>query len=305
MKRFIFYLTVILVLSASCRKEEIFNPSRKIEYIKVQMPSQMQQWAFFKYDKNTLVALSVTDPKAETGPHEYMFEYNRDKQIIVISDLLSNERAELTYEDKLLKEVKFYVDNQLSSTIEVSHKKDKICKLDYISVSSHASSLCNIICPEQKNTQGLKTRKDNRLYMRQYITYNGDNVSRMRTYLFNSSKDSSLLCSYSYTYDNSRNPFYGLPLPLFDVKGYSKNNVATTQISYDNGYENYDRALISQRNTYTCKKQYPIDHQMIQYITVSDVEQIYNQEKQTYYDTIIIRYSGVDAQEYYVYDYAK
>lgn len=301
MKRLFFYFVIILLLSVSCRKEEVFNPSRKIQTIQMQMPTQMQQIAQFEYDKNTLVALQWAEP--EQDAKHYELEYNKDKTIAVIYDQLSKERAELTYEKKLLKEIKFYVDNQLTSMIKVGRKKDKINQLDYINVGSEVSALCNIIYPEQMQLHGVKVRKDNNLYMRQYITYEGDNVSRMRTYMFDNAQDSTLLCSYSYTYDIYSNPLCGLPLPLFSVKGYSKNNVATVQIIYDNGYENFDRALISQRHDYTYKKRYPISHQMIENITLSDVVQMYDNVTHVYYDTVIVRRSGVNAQAYHVYEY--
>ena len=113
MKRLFFYFVIILLLSVSCRKEEVFNPSRKIQTIQMQMPTQMQQIAQFEYDKNTLVALQWAEP--EQDAKHYELEYNKDKTIAVIYDQLSKERAELTYEKKLLKEIKFYVDNQLTS----------------------------------------------------------------------------------------------------------------------------------------------------------------------------------------------
>lgn len=308
MKRSIFTCVVLLIVMAACHKDEVFNPHRRIITISTQTNTDIQPTTNFLYNKNTLTGMRIM-PIGVAGSIDYTFDYNKDNTMSKIYNISTGERAELSYDHALLQRVDVYnSSNNRVSYMEVSHKGKKITSVTYYSCEvSGESAMSALLFPTgYELMHKLMVRKDNiPPYMKQYITYDGDNVSRMRAYAYRQNGDSVLMCSYSYTYDQYNNPFYGLPLPVMDINGYSKNNVLSEQEVYDNGYDIYSKAYISRQHSYECNKKYPIKHSMTENATFSDVKSVYDDNTGTYKDTVIVRRSGVNDKQYHLYDYAK
>ncbi len=311
MKRSIFACVALLIVASACQKEEVFNPRRRITSISTQTNTDIQLTSTYVYNGKLLAGMTLY-PVDNSEKTYYTFEYNKDKTMSKIYNTATGEHAELTYHKALLQQIDVYnSQNRIVSYIRLSHKEKKINRITYYSsnagINAKADMSAVIFPGGYELMRKACTRKDNMpQYMKQYITYNGDNVSRVRTYMYDVSGDSVLWCSGSYTYDELHNPFYGLPLPIMDMQGYSKNNVVMEYEVYENGYSGgYDRAYVSRSHSYVSEKSFPIKHSMTENSTLSDVKSVYDDRTGTYKDTVIVRRSGVSDMQYYLYEYAR
>lgn len=294
-----YYLLIglVLFLMFSCQKSEVFNPKKKIQFVEKQNDSEIVLTDEFVYnDKKQLQSILHLLDKDTIS-----FIFNKDKTISTIFLSKENERVELTYNKSLLTNIKCFENNELKLEILVERKEktNKIRKLSFYLAKSD-SKLTSVFVP--KTFQKLKVHKSNKeLTAYQYITYEKDNITTVRTYLAQG-KDSTLYYTATYKYDDKVNPFYGLPYPIVDLLGYSKNNISSIHYYYDNGYDEYDRALITQKFDYKYNKSYPIKCTMTEMSTFSD-KTGYQKDNDVY--NYQVRYSGVTASETEYYTYLK
>lgn len=304
MIRWSFLILVFSLLLIACNKEEVFNPNKKIQYVLLQGTSSMDTSMAFIYENG-----SISEILYKQLGKDFSISLNKNGTIDKITSNVNDEYILLTYDGTYLNNMEFYQGNQLTKKIQVGRKdkNNKINRLSYYLMENKQSKSVfdNVFFPSSDQlivTKENLHKSTSTLVMVRNITYENDNISREKVIDYDG-QDSTIRYSASFTYDDKKNPFYGLAYPIMDLSGYSKNNILTAYYTYDNGYERYDRAYFSQKHDYEYKNKYPSSHNMVEYGTYSDKVSIYDENTQTYHDSICVRYEGITDKvvEYFYY----
>ena len=277
-----FFLTVIVMpflLLFSCNKKEVFSPNKYIETESFQSGSSSEIVKRFVYSENN--QLSSVWLKNENGDATLTFEYNKDKTIkkIISSENNGKNYAVLSYENKLITQVQYYENDKLAqeSVFSRKEKKNTINKIEnyvYDGFSAKKKSVLADLLFADMKIMPESVRKNHKsggksLYSVLNITYENDNIFRVRlSYIVDSEVE--LFAIITYEYDNMKNPYYGLPYPLAELTGYSKNNVTSVMIPIEN--DPY-KTLIIVENNYSYEKKYPVYKSVVEsetYITGYD-----------------------------------
>jgi len=261
-------LLIIIILPfflfVSCDKKEIFSPNKYIETESYQSgASSLEVEKRFVYsEKEQLISLWLRD-----GNTTLTFEYNKDKTIKKITSSENDEAtyAILFYENKLITQIQYYEGNQLAmeSIFSRKEKKNTINKIEnyvYVDFSfpKKKNILADLLFTEMKNVpktahKNHKSGEKSLFYVLD-ITYENDNIFRVRLSYFDN--DKAIVYSVStYTYDDMKNPYYGLPYAIFELTGYSKNNVKYVTTSLEN--DKY-KTMFTIDNNYSYEKKYPV-----------------------------------------------
>jgi hypothetical protein len=270
MKRKSLYVAIIIavIFLCACNKQEIFSPNRYIETEKYQSASSplevIKQFTYSK--KNQLTSVWIKDENTTLS-----FEYNKDKTIRKINSSEMNNTcyAELFYDNKLITHIYYYENNRMAreSVFSRREKKKTINKIEnyvYDGFSSKRENvLSNFLFPETKNMPEAVRNKHKdagkTLYSIQDITYENDNISRVRL-SFVVDGQTTLYSTTSYSYDNKNNPYYGLPYAFMQLTGYSKNNETYARTSLEN--DKY-KTMITVESSYLYEKKYPTDKSIL------------------------------------------
>jgi len=258
MKRNFWSITLIIVMGLlfSCNKKEIFNPNKYLETESLQEGAAALEIAkrFTYSDKNQLVTVWLKKDNTTLT-----FEYNKDKTIKKIMENNADSYALLSYDNKLITNIQYYKNNQLvqESIFSRKEKKNTINKIEHYVYDGFTPEtkgvLFALLFPEAKNMpeslQKMHKSGEKSLYCVQNITYEGENIFRVRL-----DYGDVLYSTATYTYDEQKNPYYGLPYAFTDLTGYSKNNVKYARIALENSRE---KVMITLDNTYSYEKKYP------------------------------------------------
>lgn len=268
-----FYLIVVIILVfilCSCKKEEIFSPSKYILTELKQESSNMKLMKEFNYSGKELISVYLTQEKITLT-----FEYNSDKTVKKITSSKNNSYALMEYDSKRITQIQYYENERLTHENKFyrKEKKNTINKIETYTYDGFYSEgiLLKILFPESKSVPETvrKSHKDSggSLYAIRNVTYEGDNINRVRTFYVNSNGEQAEYYSTSYTYDKYKNPYYGLPYAFLDLTGYSKNNVSSFTMSYEYGKDKEDKKVLTVQNTYSYEKKYPTYNTILEYTT--------------------------------------
>ena len=267
---FLIVMAVPFLLLFSCNKKEVFNPNKYIETESFQSGSSREVVKRFVYSTNN--QLSSVWLKNENGEAALTFEYNKDKTIKKIISSENNEKnyAVLSYENQLITQVQYYENDKLAqeSIFSRKEKKNTINKIenyvyDGFSVKKK-SILADLLFADVKTMPEL-VRKNHKsggksLYSILNITYENENIHRVRlSYVVDN--EAILFAVITYVYDDKKNPYYGLPYPLAELTGYSKNNVTNVMKPIEN--DPYKTMIIIENN-YSYEKKYPVYKSVIE-----------------------------------------
>ena len=260
-KRCFFVLTAILLLF-SCNKKEVFSPNKYIVSESFQSgSSDFEAIKRFVYsEKNQLVSVWLKENNTTLT-----FDYNKDKTINKITSSENNgtNYALLSYDNQLVTQIKYYEKNELAqeSLFFRKEKKNTINKIEYYVYDGFSakekSVLADLLFAEVK-TMPESVRKSHKsgrksLYSVQNITYEGDNIFRVRlSYIKNGAEEPFSITTYNY--DDKKNPYYGLPYAFTGLTGYSKNNVTFARTSRENDPL---KTMITIENKYSYEKKFP------------------------------------------------
>ncbi|MDR0606444.1 MAG: hypothetical protein LBG80_19380 [Bacteroidales bacterium] len=268
-RKSLYILTIIAIISlCACNKQEIFSPNRYIETEKFQSASSpFEVIKQFTYSEKK----QLTSVWMKEGNTTLTFEYNKDKTIKKInsSEMNNSCYAELFYDNKLVTHIYYYEDNRLAreSIFSRKEKKKTISKIENYVYDGFSSKrehvLSDFLFPETKNMPDIVRNKHKAtgkaLYSVQEITYEKDNISRVRL-SFVIDGQTNLYSTTSYNYDNKNNPYYGLPYAFMQLTGYSKNNETYARTSFEN--DKY-RTMITIESSYSYEKKYPTNKSVV------------------------------------------
>ena len=279
-KRITKFIAVLSLILFSCNKKEIFSPDRYIETESIQLgAADMEIYKRFTYSNKK----QLTSVWLKNGNATLTFEYNKDKTIKKITSTEDKGvfYALLFYENKLVKRIEYYENNQLAreSIFSRKAKKNTINKIESYVYDGFADknegALSDLLFEDAKkmpkSMRKMHKSGEKSLYAVQDITYENDNISRVRLSYANQG-NVSVFSTTSYTYDDKKNPFYGLPYAFLNLTGYSKNNEKYTRTSYEN---DEFKTMITIDNSYSYEKKYPTHKTVVEsntYITGKDGE---------------------------------
>lgn len=240
MRRIKFPVVTLLVVAltlvfASCTKDGIYKPKKKISKIYVTTVTEQESiktlsetWT---WDGNLLSKIDYGDDDIAT------FSYDK-KQLTDISN--GDTRIELTYDSKgkFVENFKVYYDNTLSATYTFQRGDHNLISGYTIEMNDDAytanavrliENVFRFIAPEVAHSEAAEYAKAATCNLKgenDYsvtFTYDGKNIIEKAV------KYDDVTTTYTYTYNEYLNPFYGL---LLDVdNSISKNAVATCVMS--------------------------------------------------------------------------
>ena len=292
-KKYCFFVGIVVSLFfCSCKKEEIFSPSKYIDAERKSNASNVMEIVKrFTYSEKDLTSVSLL------GNITLTFEYNSDKTVSrITTSEKNNTYAQMSYKDKRITQIQYYEDNKLAREIVFGRKDggttiNKVEKYVYDGFLAK-STLSDLLFPETKSLpeQVLKSHKSTdgkSLYSIENVTYEGDNISRVR-WFFVYNGQQTLETITTYKYDEKKNPYYGLPYAFLELTGYSKNNVTSSITSYENGRDKEIQKILTLNHAYAYDKKYPVLDSIterLSYVTGFDTiagQQIVNIETKGY-----------------------
>ena len=256
----------LLFVMASCEKDGVYNPKKKIDRIYYSFSSSEDSWMntgkhvkeIWKWDKNLLKSITYCD---ENGEPMYTENYAYEKKRLSEITWGKNGKYTLIYDKKHLARIEYYSGNTLEETMVFSYdgkhlSEIKITNFDSKSVSAPMpAAIFRFFLPnfdEQCATQLLnrintaKKTKSNESYTIKF-EWDGKNIAKTIED-WGSNKYTN-----SYSYDNKKNPFKGLL--DFDeftyTEVYSANNVVKEITTYENEIDEYTYV-------YTYDGKYPV-----------------------------------------------
>ena len=260
---FCFSVIILILILFSCEKKEIFSPKKYIETESFQSGSSDFEVSkrFVYSEKKQLSSVWLKD-----GNATLTFEYNKDKTVSKITSTENNGvfYALLSYKDGLLANIQYYENNQLvrESVFSRKEKANTINKIENYVYDGFASesegALSGMLFSELKTMpeymRKMHKSGEKSLYSVQNITYENENISRVRLN-YTANDKLSLYSTTSYDYDDKKNPFYGLPYAFLKLAGYNKNNERYALTTFENDPE---KTMITINNTYSYEKKYPV-----------------------------------------------
>ncbi len=265
-----FIIVMILAcIFCSCKKEEIFSPSRYILTESKQEGSDMRLTKQFNYSGKELTSVYLNQEKITLT-----FEYNSDKTVKKITSS-DGSYALMEYDSKRITQIQYYEDGKLTHENKFyrKEKKNTINKIETYTYDGFSSEgiLLKMLFPESKSVPDniRKSHKDTggKLYAVRNVTYEGDNINRVRTFYVDAKGEQIEYYSTSYDYDKYKNPYYGLPYAFSDLTGYCKNNVSSSIMSYEYGKDKEDQKVLTIQNSYSYEKKYPTYNAIAEHTT--------------------------------------
>ena len=241
MKRFV-YLTIVLgvlfvAFMASCTKEGIYNPEKKIQRVynddtyTIKYLSQIWNW-----DGKLLKSIYHYSSSGDLSYTE-AFTYEGGR-LIRVNDYRHLEYATYDYDGSVLKTYNYYKNNQLSSTLNFTYDGRKVSQVVYTvfgdkEAEKHLTAPLPAAIRERMDVLAAKADATKGLRV---ITYQFTWTNGNLTGIVGTAGDEKV--TFTLTYDNKENPFKGY-LNLDGTKDpvyfYSKNNVTQFKENYLNG----------------------------------------------------------------------
>lgn len=273
-----------MILFASCDKDGVYNPIKKISKITYTRTSigahgtesntTEQNWTWNKNQLQKIVYYNREDQYTWTEE----FSYNKNGRLIRVEDKEIEEYTTYEYEGDQLNKVVYYYNNFRECEYHFKYEGEKLSEIecwefsDYYSIKkeNRSNPLAFVCSPEIANltqkvvddvavaTEGQPHRK-----MDVYITtislkWDGNNISRMiYTYPFSNERYEYLL-----TYDKKVNPFAGFFALDFDCA-----------YDYDYVYKNANNivSMTSVGDTWKCEYNYTYTGQYPESYTCTEV----------------------------------
>lgn len=269
MKKIVFTLIAVALFATfcSCQKEGVYKPGKQIaniEYVSslggqsMSMGSETWTW-----DGKKLARIdhhSYIDGKVD-GSQEFIYEGKRLSQV---EDKINKEKIVYTYDGKYLVKADFYRNDKSEATIDITHDGKQIVAVTVTGVAS-TKSLCPLtgIIPQEmipqvkKDIEQSKEMAPKGSNVTTYeLTWDGKNLAGFV------SINGGIRNTYSYTYDNQRNPLMGMLSIYGDVTSSeysSRNNVLTTKRILELGYTTPTETSTKYEYTYDKDGKYPIE----------------------------------------------
>lgn len=247
---------VVALVSSSCHKAGMFNPSKKIASRTIEsFTSTGEKWSevteIFKWDNDNLVEETLND---NGDVYVVNFSYDNQNRLtqIKVSDYY---RYEYFYDKDKLIRIESYEDNSLSATYYMSYTNSDISRVAIKYANSGVQKTNKFIAnplffmPKEiaKMITDKKFKSDSDEYDETYdFTYDKDgNVAKC---IMNLQGGSDYIIDYEY--DQMKNPFYGNygDLYLNYELMYSPNNVVRSEATHG---DNLD--IINYEYTYSDK----------------------------------------------------
>ncbi|MBP1673313.1 MAG: hypothetical protein H6Q25_1128 [Bacteroidetes bacterium] len=269
MKKTLYLLLILCVTTLlGCQHEDVYNPKEKILSIMDYQYSSKTPYISFIYDQEKISKAVFYDQS------KFQFEYNEDDQVTIIYGFTGNQsygHVNMTYIDKKLSKVEYFdnsnrlfqMDTFLRYHGDIYAYKTfmtgliKNAKENFLNESQLYKTYMN-----QQNMavaqKVIEMTKGDLIYLSYTnVKYTKDNITELETVYQNGFTTLS-----KFTYDDQKNPLYGLPFALVDylkfpsspLTSYCKNNFKSS--TYAEYYETpvtgttttYD--LVYQKNDY-------------------------------------------------------
>lgn len=231
----------LMFVFASCEKEGVFNPKKKI--------SEIYKSSSYSYDGETYNTpkylserwnwdgkiLKSVDYYDNDGSLDYSETYTYDKNRLTKVSWGSTSYYELVYDKNKLSSINYYYSGTLSETLKAKHDGSKIVGFEYTGYDAKGAmarvpaSAFRFILPAANVEDIAKAfakisekavTKDIETYNIDFV-WDGNNISEVKY------TEGAYIYSIEYEYDSKINPFYG----LFDISEIdvttimSKNNI--------------------------------------------------------------------------------
>jgi hypothetical protein len=243
MKKTVYFLLLLLAISIfSCQHEDIYNQNEKLLSIIDYEISEKTPYVSFIYDQDKISKAVFHDQS------KFQFEYNDDDQVTIIYGFYGNQsygHVSMSYIDKKLCKVEYY--NNLSQLFQMdtfyrlngtiyafkSYLTSTLSKSFDANIKNSNLFKTYLYHLDSKNVQSIIEKSKAGLVLVSYtnVTYTKGNITQLETVYQNGFTTLS-----TFTYDDEKNPFYGLPFALMDylnfpsspLTSYCKNNFKTS-----------------------------------------------------------------------------
>lgn len=247
MRKYLFILlaALLVVNFTACRKDGVYNPSKKISRLFYESSNSdgKQLSQIWSWDENLLKTITYS------GGGFSNFEYDGKKLKSIRNS--SGSRYDFTYDGRKIKKMEYYDStNKLAESYEFKHDGSKIVEIISTSFSNYKSEteLLNVmsfligetpskfITETTKEQRAIRQAKAANIYTVKFV-WDGSNVESL-TYEINDG-GSYYSETMTYTYDKKTNPFYNSLFHFYMSDcPQSKNNVLSyTQSSSEGDYE--------------------------------------------------------------------
>lgn len=267
---------VLIFVMASCQKEGVFNPKKKIDrvYYSFRSNAYGESTTTGKYvkevwdwDNNILKGIAFYD---EDGDLQYTetYSYDKNKRLSEIS-WGSNSKYTMIYDGKHLSRIDYYSGSTLEEQIDITHDGNRISEMKITDFDSKAAAapmsptIFRFFLPnfdEQSAAKVLarintaKATKSTETYTIKF-EWDGKNIKKLTEEM------GPYKSTINYTYDDMANPFKG----LFDIDEFtfleacSANNVVKETAIFEDEIEESSYSYVYD-GKYPTSKTYSYDN---------------------------------------------
>lgn len=249
MKKFKFLPVVlgmlIVVFMASCSKEGVYNPSKKIQRVYFASSSSWgdvdkylaQSW---NWDSKTLASIDYFNSNGDTRYTEnFSYDGNRLTRVDVYK---YSEYCTYEYEGKYLKSSSYYYRNKMEASVTYTYESGKLTQM-VVTYFGNKKSESNIlfaympieprVANSMKNFAEKAVNERGMTVVTYQVTWTDDNITKVI-----GTREGNMM-TLTYSYDSKNNPFKGfLNGESASLNFYSKNNV-TREMEVDTDGDNY------------------------------------------------------------------
>lgn len=273
MKKIIVIIIAIfsLLILFKCQKEDVYNPKKRLISIFDYNQNTKTPYVSFIYDEDELIEKAIFFDNSS-----FKFEYNEDNQVSKIAGYANNlpyGYVLMEYLDKKLSKVSYYNNPGLLFQMDTFYRQNGNI-YGFKSFISNINGKCIDIQPVEnklfqtylhshstKTIEKILSQTKSGLVQVSHtnVAYKDNNITQIETVYNN-----GFTTVYKFTYDNMKNPLFGLPfalveyfsLPSSPLASYSKNNFVTSSYSEHFGDPTTSESIISYDLVYQ-KNDYP------------------------------------------------
>lgn len=239
-KNIIFCLCIaVITLFVACNKDQegVYNPSKKIQKVYTLDENDIKELEeVWTWDGKLLTQIEFVD---DNYPSTTRFSYDNKKRLVSIDD--EESHSEVFYDGKYIQKIVITSSGSEVGTIEFTHENGKINLItmngldDLMNDLDFKSSPMRFVLPdvypvvEKAMKQCSKEAKGTPITMK--LNWSGDNVGSLEMTI-PMPIIGNLTQTTTFTYDNKKNPMYGLLTAVgnaITVLFTNKNNILTSQ----------------------------------------------------------------------------
>ena len=238
------------MLFSACHKADIDRFDHKHKISKTWENDTDSMPTTYYYEDGKLTTVRFPD-----YPHLH-FIYEKKFQVKRINfegaDGQISEWADITYKDDRVEEIKIYANSELVANQKFVTENRKIAKIfsyilpNYFEEKAAVKNMLFDVQSLELLAVRSKSKGELTLESEHNITYTGDNITTVITY----DKRSEDTVITRYTYDENKNPYYGLNFNFMGLKGYSRNNQVSQTLSYGTITRNFTYTYICNKHRY-------------------------------------------------------